>query len=188
MTEQAEAFGFNSTSLEDLPGQARSLYPADMDPPQTALSGIGQSSVTATPLQMAMVAAGIANGGEVMRPYVVDEVRAPNASLLDKTEASTYSRAISSSTADELTDMMVATVDDGTAGVAAIPGVAGRRQDGHRAVDRLASAVRLVRVVRPRRRPAGRGRRDGRGQRHRPRGDRRRHPRRPDREGRSWRR
>lgn len=123
MTEQAEAFGFNSTSLEDLPGQAASLYPADMDAPQTALSGIGQSSVTATPLQMAMVAAGIANGGEVMKPYVVDEVRAPNASLLDKTEASTFSRAVSSATADELTDMMVATVDDGTAGVAAIPGV-----------------------------------------------------------------
>lgn len=124
MTEQAEAFGFNSTSLEDLSGQARSLYPADMDPPQTALSGIGQSSVTATPLQMAMVAAGIANGGEVMTPYVVDEVRAPNASLLDKTEASVYSRAIKSTTADELTDMMVATVESGTAGVAAIPGVA----------------------------------------------------------------
>ena len=123
MTEQAEAFGFNSTSLEDLPGQGTSLYPADMDEPQTALSGIGQSSVTASPLQMAMVAAGIANGGEVKRPYLVDEVRAPNASLLDLTEESTYSRAISSTTADELTDMMVATVDDGTAGVAAIPGI-----------------------------------------------------------------
>ena len=123
MTEQAEAFGFNSTALEDLPGQARSLYPADMDAPQTALSGIGQSSVTATPLQMAMVAAGIANGGEVMQPYLVDEVRAPNASLLDKTEASTFSKAISSTTADQLTDMMVATVNEGTAGVAAIPGV-----------------------------------------------------------------
>ena len=123
MTEQAEAFGFNSTSLEDLPGQASSLYPPDMDAPQTSLSGIGQSSVTASPLQMAMVAAGIANGGEVMRPYLVDEVRAPNASLLDKTEASTFSKAVSSATADELTDMMVATVDDGTAGVAAIPGI-----------------------------------------------------------------
>lgn len=121
LTEQAEAFGFNSTALEDLPGQAASLYPSDLDPPQTALSGIGQSSVTATPLQMAMVAAGIANDGEVKRPYLVDEVRAPNASLLTKTEESTYSQAISSTTAAELTDMMVATVTDGTAGVAAIP-------------------------------------------------------------------
>ncbi|KRF37560.1 peptidoglycan D,D-transpeptidase FtsI family protein [Nocardioides sp. Soil805] len=123
MTEQAEKFGFNSTSLEDLPGQARSLYPPDMDEPQTALSGIGQSSVTATPLQMAMVSAGIANDGVVMRPYVVDEVRAPNLSLLDKTSESELSEAVSPSTADDLTEMMVATVDDGTAYAAAIPGV-----------------------------------------------------------------
>lgn len=123
MTEQAEKFGFNATSLEDLPGQARSLYPPDMDPPQTALSGIGQASVTATPLQMAMVSAGIANDGVVMRPYVVDEVRAPNLSLLDKTSESELSEAVSPSTAEELTEMMVATVDDGTAYAAAIPGV-----------------------------------------------------------------
>ena len=63
------------------------------------MSGIGQSSVTASPLQMAMVVAGIANDGKVMRPYLVDEVRAPNASLLDKTSASNYSEAVSSSTA-----------------------------------------------------------------------------------------
>ncbi len=68
MAEQAEKFGFNDTALEDLGGQATSLYPRDMDAPQTAMSGIGQSSVTATPLQMAMVAAAIANDGDVMRP------------------------------------------------------------------------------------------------------------------------
>jgi len=123
MADQAEAFGFNSTSLEDLGGQAESLYPRDMDPPQTALSGIGQSSVTATPLQMAMVAAAIANDGDVMRPYVVEEVRAPNLSVLDRTDPQSISKAISSSTADELTEMMVATVADGTAAPAQIPGM-----------------------------------------------------------------
>jgi peptidoglycan glycosyltransferase len=123
MAEQAEAFGFNSTSLEDLGGQAESLYPRDMDAPQTAMSGIGQSSVTATPLQMAMVAAAIANDGDVMRPYVVDEVRAPNLSVLDRTEPQSISKAISSSTADELTEMMVATVAAGTATPAQIPGM-----------------------------------------------------------------
>ncbi|WP_299930357.1 penicillin-binding protein 2 [uncultured Nocardioides sp.] len=123
MTEQAEAFGFNDTSLEDLGGQAESLYPPDLDPPQTALSGIGQSSVTATPLQMAMVAAAIANDGDVMRPYVVDEVRAANLSVLDRTDPQTISKAISSTTAEELTTMMVATVDSGTATPAQIPGV-----------------------------------------------------------------
>lgn len=123
MADQAEKFGFNDTALEDLGGQAESLYPRDLDPPQTALSGIGQSSVTATPLQMAMVVAAIANDGDVMRPYVVDEVRAPNLSVLDRTDPETISKAISSSTADELTSMMVATVDSGTASPAQIPGV-----------------------------------------------------------------
>lgn len=123
MAEQAEAFGFNDTSLEDLGGQAESLYPRDLDPPQTALSGIGQSSVTATPLQMAMVVAAIANDGDVMRPYVVDEVRAANLSVLDRTDPQSISKAISSTTAEELTTMMVATVDSGTATPAQIPGV-----------------------------------------------------------------
>ncbi|MCY4728111.1 penicillin-binding protein 2 [Nocardioides sp. STR2] len=123
MADQAEAFGFNDTSLEDLGGQAESLYPRDMDPPQTALSGIGQSSVTATPLQMAMVAAAIANDGDVMRPYVVDEVRAANLSVLDRTDPQNISKAVSSTTAEELTKMMVATVDSGTATPAQIPGV-----------------------------------------------------------------
>ena len=123
VADQAEAFGFNSTALEDLDGQAESLYPRDMDPPQTAMSGIGQSSVTATPLQMAMVAAAIANDGDVMRPYVVDEVRAPNLSVLDRTDPQSISKAISSTTAEELTRMLVATVDDGTAAPAQIPGV-----------------------------------------------------------------
>jgi peptidoglycan glycosyltransferase len=138
MADQAEAFGFNSTSLEDLGGQAESLYPRDMDPPQTALSGIGQSSVTATPLQMAMVAAAIANGGDVMRPYVVEEVRAPNLSVLDRTDPQSISKAISSSTADELTEMMVATVAAGTASPAQIPGmdVAGKTGTAQSSGDR----------------------------------------------------
>lgn len=123
MQDQAEAFGFNSTALEDLPGQAQSLYPGDMDPPQNALAGIGQSSVTATPLQMAMVSAAIANDGVAKVPYLIDEVRAPDLSVLDRTEDSDLSQAVSRTTADELTEMMVETVDSGTATPAQIPGV-----------------------------------------------------------------
>ena len=138
MADQAEAFGFNSTSLEDLGGQAKSLYPRDMDAPQTAMSGIGQSSVTATPLQMAMVAAAIANDGDVMRPYVVDEVRAPNLSVLDRTDPQSLSKAMSSTTAEELTKMLVATVETGTATPAQIPGieVAGKTGTAQSAADR----------------------------------------------------
>jgi peptidoglycan glycosyltransferase len=123
MLAQAEAFGFNTSYLDDLPLQAQSRYPDDLDAPQTALSGIGQSSVTASPLQMAMVAAGIANGGAVMKPYVVDEVRTPDLDVLDKTEPRELSRAVSPGTAGELTKMLVATVASGTGTPAQIPGV-----------------------------------------------------------------
>ena len=87
MQEQAELFGFNSEYLNDLRPQAESVYPDEADAPQTALTGIGQFDVAATPLQMAMVAAGIANQGVVMKPYLVDEVLSPDLDVLDKTDS-----------------------------------------------------------------------------------------------------
>ena len=123
MQEQAEAFGFNSDYLEDLEPQARSVFPVGMDEAQTGQSGIGQFEVASTPLQMAMVAAGIANGGAVMQPYLVDEVRTPDLRTVDKTTPIEYSRAVSASTADDITELLVATVDQGTASVAQIPEV-----------------------------------------------------------------
>jgi peptidoglycan glycosyltransferase len=123
LTKQAEAFGFNQHYLDDLGPQAESQFPTDMDAAETGQAGIGQFDVQATPLQMAMVAAGIANAGTVMRPYLVDEVQSPELDVLDKTEPSELSKAVSASTASELTRLMVSTVDNGTANPAAIPGI-----------------------------------------------------------------
>ncbi len=124
LREQAEKFGFDQTYLNDLNGQVKSRFPRNPDEPQTALSAIGQFDVAATPLQMAMVAAGIANGGTVMRPYVVDEVQAPDLSRLDKTIPEAFrSNAVSSSVARDLTQMMIEVVDRGTGTTAQIPGV-----------------------------------------------------------------
>ena len=123
LAKQAEAFGFNSHYLDDLSPQAESTFPTEMDEAQTGQAGIGQFEVASTPLQMAMVAAGIANGGTVMKPYLVDEVQSPDLDVLDKTEPSELSRAVSSSTANELTKLLVATVEGGTAYPAAIPGI-----------------------------------------------------------------
>jgi peptidoglycan glycosyltransferase len=121
--EQAEKFGFGDTYLEDLNGQVPSRFPSHPDAPQTALSAIGQFDVAATPLQMAMVASGIADGGTVMRPYLVDEVRAPDLSVLDKTTPTPFRHAVSSSVARDLTQMMVGVVDNGTGTTAQIPGI-----------------------------------------------------------------
>jgi peptidoglycan glycosyltransferase len=124
MQAQAEAFGFNSTALEDLPGQAASVYPTqDLEDSFLAQTGIGQYDVRATPLQMAMVASAIANDGLLMRPYIVDEIRSANFDTLDKTAPQDLSEAMSSSTARDLTTMLVSVVDNGTASSAAIPGI-----------------------------------------------------------------
>lgn len=123
MLETAEAFGFGSTALEDLRPQAESVYPDDPDAAQLGQTGIGQFEVRATPLQMAMVVAGIANGGVVMRPYVVDEVQSADYEVLDKTEPTELSQAVRPQTADEVTELMVSTVENGTASPAAIQGV-----------------------------------------------------------------
>ena len=125
MRETAEGFGFNSHYLDDLAPQAESNFPVDdaLSPAFVAQTGIGQYEVAATPLQMAMVAAGIANGGMVMRPYLVDEVRSPELDVLDKADPEELSQAVSAQTAQTLTDLMVYTVSSGTASPAIIPGI-----------------------------------------------------------------
>jgi penicillin-binding protein A len=123
MLETAEGFGFNSSFLEDLSPQAESVFPGEVDDAQLGQTGFGQFDVSATPLQMAMVAAGLANGGIVMKPYLVDERQSADLDVLDKTEPQELSRAVSATTASEVTKLMVATVDDGTAYPAAIPGI-----------------------------------------------------------------
>jgi len=121
---QAEAFGFGDSTLDGVPDKAvASVFPADLNQAQLGQSSIGQFSVAATPLQMAMVAAGIANGGQVMRPYVVDEVQAPDLNRLSGADPEVYSRAVSRDTATALTGMMEQVVDAGTGTSAQIPGV-----------------------------------------------------------------
>jgi penicillin-binding protein A len=124
LREQAEKFGFGEKYLDDLNGQVESRFTEDPDAAQTALSAIGQFDVRATPLQMAMVTAGIANGGTVMKPYLVDEVRSPDLETLEKASPEAFrSNAVSSSVARDLTQMMIEVVDRGTGTTAQIPGM-----------------------------------------------------------------
>ncbi|MEX8034169.1 peptidoglycan D,D-transpeptidase FtsI family protein [Microbacterium sp. 20-116] len=120
---EAEKYGFNksfSMPLESTP----STYPASPNAPQTALSGFGQGDVRATPLQMAMVSAGIANGGVVMNPRMVDRVIEPNLSIKDEASSSEFGRALEPSIAAQMVTMMTANVQDGAASNARIDGVA----------------------------------------------------------------
>jgi peptidoglycan glycosyltransferase len=120
---QAQAFGFGSTDLRVPQRLASSVFPDDLTRAQVAQSAIGQYDVRVTPLQMAMVAAGIANGGELMKPYLVQQVLAPDLSPLSLATPSALRRAISSSVAQQLTAMMERVVTGGTGTRARIPGV-----------------------------------------------------------------
>ncbi|CAN5566524.1 penicillin-binding transpeptidase domain-containing protein [soil metagenome] len=122
LRKQAEAFGFNS-SLTMPMRVTPSVFPADPNPPQTAQSAIGQFDVAATPLQMAMVAAGVANDGVVMQPTLIAEVQAPDLTPLEVAKPTELGEAVTPQVAAQLTDMMVTVVDDGTGANAQIPGV-----------------------------------------------------------------
>lgn len=125
LDEQAARFGFGTDPLAGLAANASrfTAEDTDLEAPQLAQSGIGQFEVAATPLQMAMVTAGIANDGDVMRPYIVDTERSPNLRVLDQASPERLSTAMSANNAGKLRDMMVSTVTNGTGGSAAIPGV-----------------------------------------------------------------
>jgi peptidoglycan glycosyltransferase len=114
LTRYAERFGFNRTPDMPLPA-ARSSFPFPEDLGDLMWSSIGQAQVLATPLQMATVAATVANGGVRMEPRVV----------LDDPERG--ERVIKRRTAAILTELMERVVSAGTGTAAQLGvGVAGK--------------------------------------------------------------
>jgi penicillin-binding protein A len=120
---QAELMGFGqelSIPMKVTP----SIYPSNLDSSQTALTGFGQFDVRVTPLQMAMVAAGIANQGVIMQPQLVKMVVASNLNVLLDPQPRVLSAPMSRTTTGFLTRMMVDSVEVGVATRAGIEGFA----------------------------------------------------------------
>ncbi|MGH2755600.1 MAG: peptidoglycan D,D-transpeptidase FtsI family protein [Actinomycetota bacterium] len=124
--ELAEKLGFNDPIPFDI-GTVASQFPdiGDDNLPSRAKAAIGQQDVVATPLQMALVAATIANSGEVPLPRLVEEIIDPSGGIVRSYGPETIGRAMSTQTAADVTAMMVSAVQSpsGTGGAARMPGV-----------------------------------------------------------------
>ena len=113
VADQAKKFGYGSTITLDgtnssgSPMRAvASKFPGEQTPDKIALASIGQGDTLATPLQDAMIAAAVANGGKLMQPTLVDRVRSSDLSVISETTPSVYSQTFSAGTSQALTQMM----------------------------------------------------------------------------------
>ncbi len=126
LVAEARDFGFGEQPPLDLPDAARSVFPDagafKNNEPFLAQSAIGQQDVSASPLQMALVAAAVANGGVIMKPHVMAEVRDADEKVVRSYEPEPWMRAMAPNAAAALRDMMVGVVNGGTATRAAVPG------------------------------------------------------------------
>lgn len=126
---EANAFGFDQAPPLDLPFVAKSNFPAAASfaqaLPTLAYSAIGQEDVQATPLEMALVAGGIADGGVIMTPHILDHVTNSQNQTVETYKPTKWLTATSPATASTVTSLMESVVNSprGTGTAAAIPGV-----------------------------------------------------------------
>jgi peptidoglycan glycosyltransferase len=112
-----EKFGMNAAPPLDVsPGAVDSIAPLPPfqdNQPQYAFAGIGQGVITTTPLEMALVASGIANGGVIMQPHVGAEIRDANNDLVRRIDDKQWRTAVNPATAGAVNSMMQTVVNSG---------------------------------------------------------------------------
>jgi len=131
LRREMTSFGFGQRFPTDSPADEEStagLYDGSRPLAPNALidagrTAIGQGRLLVTPIQMAMVAQGIANGGVVLQPQLVDEVRTPAGGLVQRTQPKPLGRAMTAATAATLTQIMRQVVDEGTGSSLRLPGL-----------------------------------------------------------------
>lgn len=122
---QAEKFGFG----QDLGDQLKLAYargngfPDNLDRPGLAQSAIGQKDVRATPLQIALMTAAIANNGVQMSPNLIETVRSPDLRVIDDPQPEALRTSTTPEIARQINEWMTSAVSQGIARGAAVPGV-----------------------------------------------------------------
>jgi peptidoglycan glycosyltransferase len=118
MVAGTDAWGIGERVPIDLPGAVASSFGEVSDftdaLPLLAIGGFGQASDVMVPLHMAMVASTVANGGQMMEPYVVDRTLYHDGSVLSRRDPRVWKQPISPATAGTLTTLMEGVVNLGT--------------------------------------------------------------------------
>jgi peptidoglycan glycosyltransferase len=114
LNSEAVAFGFDQVPPLDLPGAVKSSFPSvpELTPPFLAYSAFGQENVTASALQMAMVAGAIANDGVIMTPHVMAQIRDSQGDLVQTYAPKPWIKATTPSTASQVQSLMQGVVSD----------------------------------------------------------------------------
>ena len=151
LVAQMQHYGFFQTPPLELPPGM--VYPsgryhtthllatdAPMDPLAVSWAAVGQENVLATPLQMALVAAGVADQGRVMKPYLVQDVTSSTGATLETAAPGVWTTATTPATAQTLNVMMQQVVNAGTGTAAALSGiqVAGKTGTAQRGTSNVA--------------------------------------------------
>ena len=122
---KAHSFGFGLPWPDSLLPVASSEFPSYQLPPsQLAQTGFGQAAIVATPLQMALVAAAVANDGVLMRPYLLQQVISPTRGTVHRVAPQALITVMLPQTARTLSDIMRRVVASGTGTAARLRGVA----------------------------------------------------------------
>ena len=118
MVAGTKAWGIGEKLPIDLPGAVASSFGEVADftdqQPLLAIGGFGQANDVMVPLHMAMVASTVANGGRMMKPYVVEATRFHDGSVIDQTDPEVWKTPISPATAATLNALMINVVNEGT--------------------------------------------------------------------------
>lgn len=122
--EVADRFMVNKKIPFDIP-VAKSTFPYKENIGKTdiAASSIGQGKILMTPLNMALIASGIANKGDIVRPVLVKEIISPEGKVIKNNQPQIISRGADIFTANEVKNMMVEGVKRGTSKNASIKNI-----------------------------------------------------------------
>ncbi len=161
MTTYAKRFGFGTETGIDLPGEESGLLykPEDMYEPDIATMAIGQG-IAVTPLQVLRAICAISNGGELLQPYIVKKIVAPDGTVIKEGQKHVVRNVITEQVSRQMREMMEKVVSEGGGKPAAIKGyrIAGKtgtaeklaEGGGYAAGQYIASFVGFVPADKPR--------------------------------------